>query len=142
MNSGSPLQPGDPMDGLPRLHIEPDVAQIARARDFVNSGLGPEPVDPLFLVGVSEVVTNAINEHNRLGTSAQVIVAVDPDELAVHVLDQGRGYRPEPRQPAEALEGGGRGLVIAAAVAPGLRWRPNTPTGTIFTLPYPAGDTD
>ncbi len=125
------------MDGLPRLQIEPDVEQIARARDFVRSSLGPEPVDALFLVGVSEVVTNAIDEHNRVGSDAPVIVAVDPDEIAVHVADLGQGFHPRHRHRREVLGQRGRGLIIAKTGAPGLRWRPNSPNGTIFTLPYP-----
>lgn len=127
------------MEGLPQLQIEPEATELARARHFVLSVLEPIDVDALFLVAVSELITNAIEEHRKLQIPDPVSISVDPESVTVYVADRGRGFDPSARPDRDNLGVRGRGLLIAEAVAPGLRWEPNEPDGTIFVLPYEAG---
>ena len=112
---------------------------VAVARSFVAGALGHERADPLFLVAVSEVITNAVEEHGRIGSDEAITIAVDAGSATVKIADRGRGFEPGSQRPTSpgSLEDRGRGLVIARAVAAGLTWEPNHPTGTIFVLPCP-----
>lgn len=131
--------PGLPLDHLPHLCIAPDLAQLAAARRFIapEVATGDSEFDVLYLIAATELITNAIEAHQRADTDEPVMIAIDRGERALLVADQGQGYRPEDRPTTDHLAAGGRGLRIAESISPGLSWRPNDPQGTVFVLPLP-----
>lgn len=121
-----------------KLHLPPDTTRIGEARRFVARTLEPLEVDELFLVAVTEVITNAIEEHRRIGCEAPVTIDIDVDAGTVRIADVGRGYASAAvPTPHDLLADRGRGLMIAQAITPTMTWEPNQPTGTVFTLPHP-----
>jgi hypothetical protein len=124
------------VNDLLELDIEPDLTEISRAREFVARSLAPGPVDGLFMVAVSELVTNAVEEHRRIGATSPITIAVDPGASTVRITDRGRGFAPADSRPSEPLAARGRGLHIARTLAPGLTWEPGPAGGTIVTLRY------
>lgn len=90
-----------------------------------------------FLVAVSEIVTNAIAEHRRLGVVAPIGVTIDPHVTRrVSVRDHGDGFDlPESQVDRESPHG--RGLTIAMAFVPGIAFERRHGSTTVH-LPLPA----
>lgn len=101
-----------------KVRIAADMKAPARAREFINAGLGTivgadghPPGDDVVLI-VSELVTNAVRA-GAVRIDVEVVAAADRVDLLVS--DDADGW-PAPRTPA-AEELGGRGLQILAALS-------------------------
>jgi len=123
------------------IRLSNDTEMVAFARLVLRHTLEPldDLQDPLFYGAFTEVVTNAIEEHRRLGIAHDVEVRVSlggRPEIAVR--DHGQGFDPNmgsDPQPEPQSESG-RGLVIARSVVPGMRIE-SSPVGSMVFLPYP-----
>ena len=107
------LAPGDVVEQMHHIHLEPLPRLVARAREFVRDhapALPDETRDALLLM-TSELVTNAVL-HARTPLEVGITVSETSVLVTVHDLDL---TRPE-QQPYDAREGGwGLGLVAALA---------------------------
>jgi serine/threonine-protein kinase RsbW len=96
--------------------IEDAVAYLVnrcRAFDFEGSRLNLN-----FRVGMCEALANAVIYGNRRDPEKRVRVEVelDPERVAVRVIDQGRGFDPghvpDPTLPENLENAGGRGIFL------------------------------
>lgn len=123
------------------LHLPPEPMSIAVARSAVRrvTTFVDGDAASAFLVALTEIISNAIDEHVRLeledGFTVEMIIgAVD----LVVVTDRGGGIdvealmRDAGTQPVS--DESGRGLSIARAFVPNLAFE-SGPDGTIATLP-------
>ncbi|MQY09455.1 ATP-binding protein [Actinomadura macrotermitis] len=127
-----------PHEGSPRtarLVLRADAAAPKAARDFTlatlagwdRSALGDDVA-----VVVSELVTNAVRHGRRelpgsSGGPVQLVLLAHPRRLVVTVTDPGL-RTPEPAAP-EALDDGGRGLLVVGALADSWGWAPLASSG-------------
>ncbi len=111
---------------------------IAFVRMLVRRLLPPldEVQEPLLLGALSEVVTNAIEEHVRIGSEAyiEVTLSLGP-EPKITITDHGTGFEPELR-PSTTHTGAGLGLIISKAVVPEMQITSGR-QGTTVVFPYP-----
>lgn len=126
-----------------RIDLPVETFSVAIARSVVRRSfqfLTPE-AESSFLIALTEVVVNAIDEHRRLSLDDPVTVMLQlGDEPSVIVTDRGSGFdlkrtlataeRHTPGPESEA----GRGLTIARAFVPRLSFETDQ-TGTTATLP-------
>lgn len=89
-----------------------------------------------YLVAATEILANAIDEHERIGSGKPIEMRVDyGDADTIRVIDAGEGFSAD-------VDGGdvdesderGRGLALARAFVDELEIA-STPTGTTVTLP-------
>lgn len=129
------------------LSLAPDVGVLASLRRTVSAAIEPDLVDDsaqMFLVAITEAVTNAIEIHRDVGIDDPIAITIDRSGRKVTIDDQGGNWVSEagadgPTVP-DAAPGPearrGRGLVIMQAVCPGMRII-ETNNGTRIELPYP-----
>ncbi len=117
------LRPGDAVEQMHHLHLEPLPRVVGEARSFVTQHSPPLPVETQDVLELltSELVTNAVL-HARTPLELGLTVAADSILVTVHDLDLAR---PE-QQPYEPREGGwGLGLVSSLAEAAALESHPD-----------------
>ncbi len=133
--------------GTRSVHIEvpPNPASIAIARSAVRRVVAFRNDDACssFLISLTEILSNAIDEHVRIDSELPVLVAIESGERdTVSVRDAGHGFDPTAHTAqspgAERLESEvrerGRGIALARAFVPALVLR-SGPDGTEATLP-------
>lgn len=119
-----------------------DTAALAPLRSWLDERLDPGlSLDrrQLFLVAVTEAVTNAMEAHQRAGVGHPIEVLVSADARLVTVEDHGGGLdrdlTGEPEVPAPAALRG-RGLLIIRRICPDARFE-RTDSGSRVELPFP-----
>lgn len=120
------------------LEIGPELAELGLVRRLVASIVcrGERETDALFLVAVTEVVTNAIEAHQRAGLADPIVITVDAEAPIVEVADTGDGLEANDLDGTIEADEPGWGLALARDLVPGLSWGSNVPRGTIVSLPY------
>lgn len=123
------------------LRVPPEVAAIPMARLVLRRVLPPLGPDDssLYFGAVTEILTNAIEAHQRHRNAEWIVVSVDLVEPAVIVIDCGAGFDPDERSVDDAPVASstdGLGLVIARTVCPEIRFESSI-EGTAVSLPYP-----
>jgi len=120
-----------------RISLSNDLGTIAFARMVIRNLMPPldESQEPLFYGALTEIVTNAIEEHHRIETDADVeITVVTGTEALIKVTDSGTGFDTDAERTSD--DDSGLGLMISRTVVPGLDID-SGPGGTTVTLPYP-----
>ncbi len=126
--------------GMFRLDLPCVELSVSIARSAVRRVVRFDDADAesSFLVALTEVITNAIDEHRRIGTEAPIALEVEFGGVdVVRVIDAGRGLAPElvaesPRMDVERARG--RGLALARAFVADLTFDIGA-EGTKATLP-------
>lgn len=129
------------------IAVEPRPSSLDRLRriltERLSHHLGTERLQ-MFLVAVSEAVTNAIEAHRRRRIDAAVTVTIDRPRGLLTVEDQGGGMDPggsaslDPRgAPPSPDQQRGRGLLIMRSICPDLHIA-RSRTGLRVTLPIRA----
>lgn len=126
-----------------RLEVPPSLVSIAICRSAVRRVVTFRDPDAesSFLVALTEIVANAIDEHDRLGLGRPIVLEVGfGTEDVVRVIDSGDGY-PGPAAAqtgvapdADHLQERGRGVTLAQALVPRIVFDASGP-GTVVTLP-------
>jgi anti-sigma regulatory factor (Ser/Thr protein kinase) len=122
MSSVSPRAEGDEPEAVLRLELErneeaPSVARAAIAGFCQDRDIPADAVSTLRLL-VSEVVTNAVVHPDAAATAnIELLVRMTAGVIRVEVTDQGSGFTPSPRNPAQV--GGGFGLYLLEKEASG-----------------------
>jgi len=116
----------------------PTALGVSTARNTVLHHLGEVgvDVDAMYLVALSEILTNAVDEHQRRHVDLPVVVTIDAERELVRIEDRGAGYDPADREARRRVEGGAFGLDLAEHGVPGLHWSATPGGGTAFVLPY------
>jgi len=119
---------------LPVSNVAVSIARslIRRITTFVS-----DDAESSYLVALTEVIGNAVDEHGAAGLDAPILVVVDYEDAdVVRVIDQGRGMSEQDRArtPAETTAESGRGLALARAFVPDMTFD-TSDTGTTVTLP-------
>lgn len=124
------------------VEVPADLASIAVARSVVRRVVTFRDDDATssFLVALTEILGNAIDEHERIGSTDPVTLEVVSGNVdVVRVIDQGTGIDldvladHDPTVGPEASERG-RGLTIARAFIADLAFE-SSESGTTVTLP-------
>jgi len=115
------------------------LVSIAVARSVVRrvTTFASDDAQSSFLIALTEVVGNAVDEHVRLGSVDPVTMTVSYDDSdTVSVSDCGQGYDAEPASvvPSNPSQESGRGLAIARSMVPEMAIE-STGSGTTVTLP-------
>jgi anti-sigma regulatory factor (Ser/Thr protein kinase) len=129
------------------IEVAPRSASLDRLRrilsDRLTGHVGGDRLQ-MFLVAVSEAVTNAIEAHRHRRIDAAVRVTIDHPRGLLTVEDHGAGPEPaslvalDPSQPAPTPdERRGRGLLIMRSICPDLDIT-RSAAGLRVTLPFPA----
>lgn len=112
----------------------------ADTREAVRAALDEDShVSTLYLIALSEIMMNADSANTAAGSSAPVVVEVDPKRRETVVSDVGGGFDYEAllgAGPPAADVPIGRGLLLARSFCPGMEAR-HTAVGMKFTLPFP-----
>ena len=122
---------------LPPSDVAATVARSAlrRVLDFID-----DDRESSFLVALTEIVTNAVDEHRRSAPGESLIVEVVLDgDPVVRVIDHGSGLdelrrRATAATPPAPDDRAGRGLVLAQSFVPALSFEV-TSGGTTAVLP-------
>lgn len=97
-----------------------------------------EDASSSFLVAFTEIVSNAIDEHERIDSDAAIAIEIVSGPFEhVTITDSGSGLDVADTSDPEAPEAGverGRGLALARALVPEVRFE-SSPSGTTVTLP-------
>ncbi|MGA9277030.1 ATP-binding protein [Ilumatobacter sp.] len=127
-----------------RLEMPPALVSISISRSTVRRVVTfrDSDAESTFLVALTEIVANAVDEHARLGVDRPIVLEVrfGSDEL-VRVIDSGEGFSTALRSvPPIPIDGGepdqrGRGLLLARALVPAIAFE-SSRTGTVVTLPF------
>lgn len=124
------------------LRLTPEPVSIAISRSTIRRlvTFRGDDAESSFLVAVTEIVANAIDEHVRLGISAPVELTIryGPSDV-VEVSDSGHGLGEQTEAPQVTDSDGyqlerGRGLALARAFVPDLTVVSGD-DGTTATLP-------
>ena len=111
-------------------------AQAARRAE-----LSEERVDDVKLA-VTELVSNAIEAHNRAGETSLVRVEIVIDNpFEVRVLDRGEGLDEDALRRSSMVDEGGLGLMITQALVDQLRVEPRQGGGSEITVSMARTDT-
>lgn len=128
-----------------RIEVPPEPGSIAVARSAVRRVVAFRDDDSCssFLIALTEILSNAIDEHQRIGTGSSVAVAIESGQRDVIVVsDEGGGFDPSPYtalavpavEPEVEIRERGRGIALAQAFVP-LMVVASGPAGTQVTLP-------
>lgn len=127
-----------------RLRMPPSLVSIAISRSAVRrvATFRDSDTESSFLVALTEIVANAVDEHTRLGDDRPIVLEVrfGVDEV-VRVTDAGEGFSDRLDPPADPAvvagkpEERGRGLALARALVPAIEFE-TSGTGTTVTLPF------
>ena len=137
-----PVGPARAGSTVRSFDVSPDFDALAPLRRGLAAEL-PTAIQPdgldLFLVAVTEAVTNAIEAHQRHRMTEPVVVTVDPTERKVAVEDRAGGIDPAALEPVPVppSSGRGRGLVIMRGICPEMAVE-RTQDGTRIVLPFPS----
>jgi len=134
-----------PVDGGFRLELPPALVSLSISRSAVRRVVAfrDSDAESSFLVALTEIVANAVDEHTRLGIDRAVVLEMrfGSDEL-LRVIDVGEGFSADRRsvrsdapEPAVDPAERGRGLALARALVPGIAIE-TSDTGTVVTLPF------
>lgn len=147
MIDNPPERPDGVRDGRFTLNMPSALVSISVSRSVVRRVVTFRDADAesSFLVALTEIVANAIDEHVRIGRDTPVVLDVRfGNEEMVQVTDSGDGFDPTvPATPAAAhvadsdaseLSERGRGLLLARALVPAIEIETST-DGTVVTLP-------
>jgi anti-sigma regulatory factor (Ser/Thr protein kinase) len=127
------LPPGDTVQAIHHVHLEPLPRHVAQARRFVREHAPPLPEDTIdaLLLLTSELVTNAVL-HARTPIELGITVAEHSLLVTVHDEDLSR----HEQRPYDGREGGwGLGLVTALATRSDLTVFPGEGKTAWFILP-------
>lgn len=123
------------------IEVPPAPVSIAIVRAMVRRTVAFRDDDAAstFLVALTEILGNAIDEHDRIGSFAPVVVTIESAERdVVHVRDAGAGLAAsagvEAADGADACDERGRGILLARAFVPMMELL-SGPGGTRATLP-------
>jgi len=119
---------------LPATDIAVSIARsmVRRITTFAS-----DDAESSFMVALTEVVGNAVDEHRTIGVTAPVIMVVTYEgPEVIRIIDAGRGIRSdvETAPPSDASDESGRGLALARAFVPDMDFSV-TGSGTTVTLP-------
>lgn len=129
-----------------RLSLPPESTSIAIARAVIRRTFrfADSDAESRFLTAFTDLMLNAIDEHQRLDSVDPIVVTGDfGSEPGVAVADAGSGYSPpattddqsEPSSGTAATpKPRGRGVEIATALVPGIRFD-TSGGGTVVTIP-------
>ena len=128
-----------------RVEVPPVPASIAIVRSTVCRAVVFRDDDSCssFLIALTEILSNAIDEHSRIGLVSAVVVTIDSGQRdVVLVTDSGGGFDPSPHTalaaptvlPDAEIGERGRGIALAQAFVPLMAVR-SGPAGTQVTLP-------
>ena len=129
-----------PTAGIVRLDLPARPVSIAVGRSTIRRivTFRDEDAESSFLVAFTEIVSNAIDEHRRIGSDATIRVEIRSGaEESVVVSDAGEGIDERAADRSEAptpTTERGRGLALANAFVPDLDLDPSS-SGTTATLP-------
>lgn len=123
------------------LNLRSDFREVEKVPDFIDEidrqlNLN-EDLKNRMMLALSEAVTNAIVHGNQENREKKVCIEVEVREKSVvmTVEDQGPGFDPEevpdPIQPENLLQPGGRGLYLMEESADNMEYNKN---GTLVTL--------
>ncbi|WP_148288727.1 ATP-binding protein [Ilumatobacter nonamiensis] len=132
-----------PTTGIFRLNMPPSLVSIAISRSAVRRVVTFRDADTesSFLVALTEIVANAIDEHARGGHGRPIVLEVrfGADDL-VRVIDTGDGFSDQiaasvkPDHVSGDPEERGRGLALARALVPTIEFE-TSGAGSTVTLP-------
>lgn len=126
-----------------RLNLPAMLVSIAISRSAVRRVVTfrDSDAESSFLVALTEIVANAIDEHVRIGHGRPIVLDVRfGDHDSVRVVDSGDGYAGRATDPIDDPAGGGvpsargRGVILARALVPELTFDASD-SGTVVTLP-------
>lgn len=132
------------VDGGFRLNMPPSMVSISISRSAVRrvATFRDADAESAFLVALTEVVANAVEEHVRIGHGRPVVLEVRfGTEDLVRVIDSGTGFAgsrvasaDRPSDEGEPDERG-RGVALARALVPAITFDGSSGRGTVVTLP-------
>lgn len=127
-----------------RLSLPPAMVSISISRSAVRRVVVFRDADAesSFLVALTEIVANAIDEHLRIGHDRPIVLEVNFGAVdSIRVIDSGEGLPGLSDTPSSQLPIGdgepgerGRGLVLARAMVPTIEFE-TSDAGTVVTLP-------
>ena len=126
-----------------QVEVPPVAGSIAIARSVVRRTVifRDDHAHSSFLLAVTEILANAIDEHDRLGLGTAITATIESDDDGVAVVrigDVGDGFDPTDRGSGVDEDGRpsdrGRGIALAEAFVPGLTFE-SGPAGTVASLP-------
>lgn len=126
-----------------RLNMPAALVSIAISRSAVRRVVTfrDSDAESSFLVALTEIVSNAIDEHVRLGHGRPIVLDVRfGDHDTVRVVDAGDGYAGRMTDPIDDLADDsapsvrGRGVILARALVPELTFDASE-SGTVVSLP-------
>jgi anti-sigma regulatory factor (Ser/Thr protein kinase) len=128
-----------------RLSLPPAMVSISISRSAVRRVVVFRDADAesSFLVALTEIVANAIDEHVRVGRDRPIVLEVNFGVVdSVRVIDAGDGLADlsgtssSSQHPSGGDDPGerGRGLVLARAMVPTIEFE-TSDSGTVVTLP-------
>ncbi|WP_041298374.1 ATP-binding protein [Ilumatobacter coccineus] len=131
-----------PTTGCCRIHIPPTLVSIAISRSAVRrvTVFRDDDAESAFLVALTEIVANAIDEHVRLGMDESIALEIEFGASdVVRVIDSGAGLQARSGSTGNAPSADGplergRGLELARALVPAIEFDV-TERGTTVTLP-------
>ena len=122
-----------------RVALPPDDIAVSIARSMVRriTTFVSDDAESSFLVALTEVIGNAVDEHRDAKIIEAVVMVVSYDEVdVVHVIDSGRGFVADTDHlsPPPVSEQSGRGLTLARAFVPDMSFD-TSESGTTVSLP-------
>lgn len=128
-----------------QLEVPPEPVSIAIVRSAVRRlvAFRDDDASSSFLIALTEILSNAIDEHDRIGNGSAVVVTIESGlRDVVTVSDAGEGFDPTgytamamPAAPqGSQVRERGRGIALAQAFVPLLSLR-SGPAGTHAILP-------
>lgn len=121
------------------VSLPPTDVSVAIARSMIRriAVFASEDAESSFLVALTEVVGNAVDEHRNTGIADPVSLVVQYGNIdVVRVVDSGRGIDLIDRSTSRSTtsDQSGRGLTLARAFVPGMTFD-TTGNGTTVSLP-------
>lgn len=128
-----------------RIEVPPEPGSVAIARSAVRRVVAFRDDDACssFLISLTEILSNAIDAHQRIEVDSSVVVTIESGQRDVVVVsDEGGGFDPAPftalavpdDAPGAEIRERGRGIALAQAFVP-LMAVGSGPAGTRVTLP-------
>lgn|GEM_PF-2305245 len=123
------------------LPVDDVAVAIARAMVRRVTTFASDDAESSFLIALTEVVSNAVDEHRDAGVVDPVVMTIDYESAeVVYVTDRGRGFDDRSMLPptgmadVEETDQSGRGLALARAFVPGIKFDSDD-SGTTVSLP-------
>ena len=134
---------GKSSSAVSRIEIRSDPKEIRKVEPFLLKVNQSARVDDgtfyRLLVATTEAVNNGILHGNKCDPKKKVtiICTVSHDALVVHIMDEGKGFKPEtipdPLEEENLLKTSGRGVFLMRSLMDGVKYE-ITPHGTDVEL--------